>query len=73
MADIKVDYTKCPDSRACRKCLDLCPVFTTYPLETFYDEEDMPWRINPTIVSLCTGCRECQAACPAGAISVGLS
>jgi ferredoxin len=70
MVNVKVDYNKCHDSAGCRKCLDLCPVFTTYPLGPFYVDGNIPWRINPTIVSLCTGCRECQAACPAGAITV---
>ncbi|MFZ5641030.1 MAG: 4Fe-4S binding protein [Bacillota bacterium] len=28
------------------------------------------WKINPTLLSLCTGCCKCQRACPAGAITV---
>ncbi|PKM80086.1 MAG: hypothetical protein CVU89_15100 [Firmicutes bacterium HGW-Firmicutes-14] len=69
MPVVKIDHSRCVDSRECGKCLGICPVLTTYPEGPPF-KEGVGWRISPTFVSLCTGCGECARLCPESAISV---
>lgn len=69
MTTVSVDYTRCGNAIHCRRCLDLCPVFMVYPAGPPFDVKSL-WRVKPTLISLCSGCRKCEESCPAGALNV---
>ncbi len=68
MVKIMVDHNKCINALECLKCIDICQSGVLLVLSPY--AEVAKGRIEPVIMSMCTGCGECQTVCPAGAITM---
>lgn len=76
MVTISINYEKCQDAYACRKCVTACPlaVLGLTPLEDRLrmekPQEPRLWKVVPVFTELCTGCSKCCVVCPQGAIGI---
>ncbi|KJS16215.1 MAG: hypothetical protein VR69_10010 [Peptococcaceae bacterium BRH_c4b] len=68
MLNIKIDRNKCINALDCLKCIDACRSGVLLVLSPY--AEVAKGRIKPVIMSMCTGCGECQRVCPAKAITM---
>jgi len=62
MIQVKVDLEKC---NGCGTCVDICPL-EVYVLVNI----DGTLKANPVHQIDCIGCRNCELACPQGAIQI---
>lgn len=71
MLKIKFDEQKCKNAYDCLKCVDACPsgVLLVIPVGVHL-AKDSKGRIEPVLMSMCTGCGDCQRVCPAGAVTM---
>lgn len=74
LAQIDIDYNLCQDPLNCRKCLTVCPtvVFVCGPTKIWKYRETDPeeYKVVARYYDKCSGCGDCQNACPTGALKL---
>lgn len=75
IAQISIDYDLCQDPLACRGCLTVCPtvVFVCGPTKVWKFRETDPkeYKVVARYLDKCSGCGDCEKACPTGALKLG--
>jgi NAD-dependent dihydropyrimidine dehydrogenase PreA subunit len=75
LPNINVDYEKCRDPMACRKCLLICPTHvlgmgTKVGPRKFKEIDPGQFIVAGVRFEKCSGCMDCVKACPLNAIQV---
>ncbi|MBI2917655.1 MAG: 4Fe-4S binding protein [Chloroflexi bacterium] len=75
LPDVTVDAAKCTDPLSCRACLLVCPnrvlgLGTRVAPRKFAETDPKDFEVQMVRYLSCTLCRQCEAACPTGALSI---